>query len=84
MNRSPDTEATESLSVRIEPHGPAAERTIAQLQARGVAARDDACEPGRPAATARCATGAETIDALVAAATASLDEVDLHLSVDRR
>lgn len=71
------------INVRIEPKGPAAESGIARLCADGTAARDVEAELGAPAADATVADGEAALALLVRAATLSLDDTDLHITLQR-
>lgn len=71
------------LDVRIEPRGPAAEHGVARLCATSEAQRDPFAPLGEPAAVASLADGESVIDLLVDAATMSLGDADVHITVER-
>lgn len=68
--------------VRIEVTGPTAEAAVALLCAREPALQRDLAAPlGSPAAGGELPSGEAVLDALTSAASASLDGVDLQLTV---
>lgn len=71
------------MEIRIEPSGLAAERAVAQLCAGGDVSRDPDATLGTPAAVGACVDGATAVELLVRAATLALDEIDLHITLQR-
>ncbi|MFT4034689.1 MAG: hypothetical protein QM679_03830 [Patulibacter sp.] len=73
-----------AILVRVQAHGPDAERAIAAVAAGGALRREHDSPLERPAAGGECAGGAAALDELVRAAAGSLDDADLHLTARRQ